>query len=140
MITSWVRPKQYLALCIKAAFSRYEARVASKHRRASYPNRLEIAICPRRCNRNTCCGDYSEDDGQVGPLSLAELRQALSKFPKRKQVFVWRDGFTDWKLATDVAEITARTSLPSRPAGLTPSVDGKPRVSRIWATENFPRS
>jgi hypothetical protein len=27
MITSWVCPKQYLALCIKAAFSRYKARV-----------------------------------------------------------------------------------------------------------------
>ena len=27
MIASWVRPKKYLALCIKAAFSRYEARI-----------------------------------------------------------------------------------------------------------------
>ena len=26
------------------------------------------------------------------------------------------------------------------PDGLTPSVDGNPRVSRIWATEDFPRS
>jgi hypothetical protein len=55
---------------------------------------------------------YDLDGGQVGPLSLGELRQELAKLSRRKQVFVWRAGFTDWKLAGDVPEITAQNSAP----------------------------
>jgi hypothetical protein len=58
---------------------------------------------------------YFDDGDQFGPLSLLELKQELSKLSRRKQILVWRDGFTDWTLATDVPEINAQASRPPPP-------------------------
>jgi GYF domain 2 len=48
---------------------------------------------------------YAGREGQVGPLTLAELRDALANIPKAQQVFVWRDGFPDWQPASSVPEL-----------------------------------
>ena len=52
-------PKPYLAPLIKSCILPVQSQgYASKHRRASCPNRLAAAIRSIRCNRNTCCGDF----------------------------------------------------------------------------------
>lgn len=51
----------------------------------------------------------ANDDREVGPLTLQELKAALAAFSNAKNVLVWCDRFTDWKLAQDVPELKART-------------------------------
>jgi len=46
---------------------------------------------------------------QDGPMSLDELKDKLRDVDTR-EVFVWRDGFDDWKRVEDVPEVT-----PPRP-------------------------
>jgi hypothetical protein len=53
--------------------------------------------------------------GQVGPLTLKELRQTLTTFstPHAHDVLVWHQGLLDWKPAKEVVElIPARTPTP----------------------------
>jgi GYF domain 2/Sel1 repeat len=50
---------------------------------------------------------YADADGQVGPLTLQELRQELATFSKANDVLVWCEGFPDWKPARDVTELRA---------------------------------
>jgi uncharacterized membrane protein YhaH (DUF805 family) len=48
-------------------------------------------------------------DRQYGPMSLDELKDKLRDVDTR-DVFVWRDGFDDWKRVEDVSEV-----MPPRP-------------------------
>jgi hypothetical protein len=50
---------------------------------------------------------YADADGQVGPLSLQELRQELAASSNANDVLVWCEGFPDWKPARDVTELRA---------------------------------
>jgi GYF domain 2/Sel1 repeat len=58
---------------------------------------------------------YADADGQVGPLTLQELRQELAAFSNANDVLVWCDHFTDWKPASDVPEL--RALPPTLPRG-----------------------
>ncbi|XSC44032.1 DUF4339 domain-containing protein [Bradyrhizobium sp. RDT10] len=58
---------------------------------------------------------YADYKGQVGPLTLEQLRKILPKFPEPASVLVWRDGFADWAKAGDVAELREQTLKPPPP-------------------------
>src|SRR5437016_5560957 len=58
---------------------------------------------------------YAACEGQVGPLTLEQLKKVLTKFPEPARVLVWRNGFADWARAGDVAEFSAQTSRPPPP-------------------------
>jgi hypothetical protein len=57
---------------------------------------------------------YANQNEQVGPVSLEELRQALSTFStaNTSEVLVWHQGFSGWKPAKEVAELNVQTPLP----------------------------
>ena len=52
---------------------------------------------------------YYEDKGQIGPLTLEELKATLSTFPNAKagDLFVRCGSFANWKQAKDVPELNA---------------------------------
>jgi hypothetical protein len=52
---------------------------------------------------------YYEDKGQIGPLTLEELKATLSTFPNGKAggLFVRCGSFANWKQAKDVPELNA---------------------------------
>jgi hypothetical protein len=56
---------------------------------------------------------YSYNEQRVGPLSLAGLNAALQRMSDRKDLLVWRNGFSEWQRPEDVREISA--SLPTPP-------------------------
>jgi hypothetical protein len=57
---------------------------------------------------------YVGSQGQVGPLGLDELKRILAGFQNRKDVLVWREGFSGWTRAEDVHELDvgAHSSQP----------------------------
>lgn len=57
---------------------------------------------------------YADKNGQVGPLTLQELKATLSTFRNAdaSDVLVWRDGFSDWKPAKDVDELKGQAPPP----------------------------
>ena len=61
---------------------------------------------------------YYAEEKQFGPLSLQQLKEALSQGIVRSTDYVYRDGFADWKLVSDVSELTksGRTGVvPPKP-------------------------
>jgi hypothetical protein len=44
----------------------------------------------------------ADKQGQIGPLSLPELKEKLAATSDAGDVLVWRSGFADWKKAQDV--------------------------------------
>jgi hypothetical protein len=59
---------------------------------------------------------YADQSGQVGPLSLRELKETLGTFDNPGHVSVWCDRFADWKQARDVPELAIRKPPPPPPA------------------------
>ena len=45
---------------------------------------------------------YDDGKGQMGPLDLEELKEALGTLSDPKAIFVWCSRFSDWKLARDI--------------------------------------
>jgi hypothetical protein len=56
---------------------------------------------------------YSYNEQRVGPFSLAGLHAALQRISDRKDLLVWRNGFSDWQRPENVREIS--TYLPAPP-------------------------
>jgi hypothetical protein len=48
---------------------------------------------------------YADDDGQAGPVTLKQLKEALATFASPEDIHVWCVGFPDWKLAGDVPDL-----------------------------------
>jgi restriction system protein len=48
---------------------------------------------------------YDEGNGQLGPVTLIEVRRALSGFTSNDEFYVWCNGMANWKLAQDVPEL-----------------------------------
>jgi hypothetical protein len=59
--------------------------------------------------------NYADYKGQVGPLTLEQLKKTIPKFPQPASVLVWRNGFVDWARPGDVAELREQTSQPPPP-------------------------
>ena len=62
---------------------------------------------------------YADQNKQVGPLDIQQLKAALARIANARDVLVWCPGFTDWKRAGDVPELSVGTSAPP----LTPFAD-----------------
>jgi hypothetical protein len=55
---------------------------------------------------------YVDKNGQSGPHSIQQLREILARNPKGKDVFVWREGFADWKRVEDTPELRVQPAKP----------------------------
>jgi hypothetical protein len=51
---------------------------------------------------------YSVPEGQVGPITLEELKHTLPTLPNAQDVYIWHDGLPDWIRAGDLADIVAK--------------------------------
>lgn len=58
---------------------------------------------------------YADQNKQVGPFDIQQLKASLLRIPNAKDVLVWRSGFPDWKRAGDVPELSADMSAPPLP-------------------------
>jgi hypothetical protein len=55
---------------------------------------------------------YAARDQSVGPISLANLIQVLSRTNGARDVLVWRDGFANWEKASSVSELAVHVIKP----------------------------
>jgi hypothetical protein len=51
---------------------------------------------------------YAVPEGQVGPISLQELKETLPNLPNAKDVYIWHDSLPDWIRAGDLSEIVGK--------------------------------
>jgi hypothetical protein len=51
---------------------------------------------------------YSVPEGQVGPITLEELKHTLPTLPNAQDVYIWHDSLPDWIRAGDLADIVAK--------------------------------
>jgi GYF domain 2 len=60
---------------------------------------------------------YSVPEGQIGPITLEELKHTLPTLPNAEDVYIWHDSLPDWIRAGDLAEIVAKAKATApRPA------------------------
>lgn len=57
---------------------------------------------------------HLEDERQVGPLDLAEMRRLVLEGRVGPDTFVWADGMPDWRPAKRVPALTPPPSLRER--------------------------
>jgi hypothetical protein len=69
---------------------------------------------------------YANGRNRVGPLSKADLLQALSLMPEPSNILVWRIGLQDWQKATDLSELFPHVATPPP---LPPPIPGVPPVN-----------
>ena len=55
---------------------------------------------------------YSVPEGQIGPITLQELKDILPNLPNAQDVYIWHDSLPDWIRAGDLAEIVANAKMP----------------------------
>jgi len=55
---------------------------------------------------------YSVPEGQIGPVTLQELKDTLPNLPNAQDVYIWHDSLPDWIRAGDLAEIVANAKMP----------------------------
>ena len=85
---------------------------------------------------------FADQGGQQGPVSRQDLMAALARMPNAPDVFVWQPGFSDWKRAGDVAELSVRGSGAPPPPPMrdgAPAYRGTPMpdesnagIARLW--------
>jgi uncharacterized membrane protein YhaH (DUF805 family) len=78
---------------------------------------------------------YADQGQQLGPVDIEQLKAALLKIPDAQDVFVWRQGFADWKRAGDVPELA-----PVAAAGAVPPIPLAERPAPVASTASAPRS
>jgi hypothetical protein len=59
---------------------------------------------------------YSVPEGQIGPITLEELKETLPNLPNAKDVYIWHDSLPDWIRAGDLAEIVANGKMTASQA------------------------
>jgi TM2 domain-containing membrane protein YozV len=75
---------------------------------------------------------YVNGEQTVGPVTLEALLTELS--PKDwRNVFVWKAGFSDWKKASDVAELRDRFQIPPP----LPQSGGKNQKDTLSSSEKY---
>lgn len=55
---------------------------------------------------------YYVSDAQHGPVAQPELEAALAAFPQWSSTLVWREGFANWRMAGDVADLRVSPAPP----------------------------
>lgn len=93
---------------------------------------------------------YALDGKTVGPLTQAQLIDAISQLPRPENTLVWRSGLPDWRKALDFSELLPHVvkppPLPRAPPPLPPKVsissteagarlDRGPSVSEVEAAQ-----
>lgn len=79
--------------------------------------------------------------GQHGPLGPAELRQRLESYTDTKDVFVWREGFQQWKPAAEAFDLNqvlqpaSSSTLENQPSGLVATHRFNNFIARNWRGE-----
>jgi len=79
---------------------------------------------------------YFVENGQrVGPVERETLDEHVRDGTVKADTLVWRAGLTDWRCATDVAELEVPPSLPSMPPPLPPAMPAPAVVDELltWA-------
>jgi hypothetical protein len=56
---------------------------------------------------------YAVPEGQIGPITLQELKETLPTLPNAKDVYIWHDSLPDWIRAGDLADIVANAKSVS---------------------------
>jgi hypothetical protein len=88
---------------------------------------------------------YAEGEGSVGPVSFDALTAALLRVREPGQTSVWRAGFENWRLASDVPELAARIRKAA-PAvvAIDPRIDrwttGETRAGSSWVDDGLPEA
>jgi hypothetical protein len=54
---------------------------------------------------------YSVPEGQIGPITLQELKDILPNLPNAQDVYIWHDSLPEWIRAGDLAEIVANAKM-----------------------------
>src|SRR5215467_7664620 len=54
---------------------------------------------------------YSVPEGQVGPITLEELKHTLPTLPNAQDVHIWHESLPDWIRAGDLADIVAKANV-----------------------------
>jgi len=54
---------------------------------------------------------YSVPEGQVGPITLEELKHTLPTLPNAQDVYIWHESLPDWIRAGDLADIVAKANV-----------------------------
>jgi hypothetical protein len=60
---------------------------------------------------------YAVPEGQIGPITLQELKETLPNLPNAKDVYIWHDSLPDWIRAGDLAEIVANARMGAPQGG-----------------------
>ncbi|MEY4488864.1 MAG: hypothetical protein RIQ79_1372 [Verrucomicrobiota bacterium] len=81
---------------------------------------------------------YFVENGQrVGPVERETLDERVLDGTVQADTLVWRVGLSDWRRATDVAELEVPPSLPSMPPPLPPAMPATDNAAagelRVWA-------
>lgn len=58
---------------------------------------------------------YADHTGQVGPVSLRDLKASLARTDNIEEIYVWCARFTDWRLVGDVPELGDLLARRTRP-------------------------
>jgi hypothetical protein len=81
---------------------------------------------------------YEEAGQTLGAVSFAELVSYLVRLGEWQNVLVWREGFADWKRATEVDELSHRlTRPPPLPRHRTPMTSAPKVDHRAQTNEPF---
>jgi hypothetical protein len=54
---------------------------------------------------------YAVPEGQIGPITLQELKETLPNLPNAKDVYIWHDSLPDWIRAGDLSEIVGKMRI-----------------------------
>jgi hypothetical protein len=113
---AWPSAVLFVAASALAAGATFLA-LCSAAGRGSLERTLAEGVLPMQLEQDDSSDGwyYAAYDGQVGPLTLEQVRKLLTKFPEPERVLVWRKGFSDWARAGDVAEFSMQTSRPPPP-------------------------
>jgi len=81
---------------------------------------------------------YALDGKTVGPLTQAQLIDALSRLPKAENTLVWQSGLPDWRKALDFSEllpyVVKPPPLPPLPPPLPPRISASPLDATVHLT------
>ena len=77
------------------------------------------------------------DGEQVGPVTLEELSKLVEKQASDSEVFIWREGFSDWKPPAEVEELAALVSSASADE-IAGAAETEEKANKEWASVPTP--
>jgi hypothetical protein len=68
---------------------------------------------------------YTDQNGQLGPLTFQDLKARIDRLSSLKSSFVWRADFEDWRKAEDLPELRTGGRKPPPPPPNSKSSNGR---------------